>query len=77
MNEPDGTQRRAQQARENCPFLTAKQTAFHLGIARTTLKRMRSERRGPACRLHGHAWYYHIDDIEAWSNARKRDGGHD
>lgn len=76
MSEPDDTGARAQKARESSPFLTAKQTAFHLGIARSTLKGMRLEGRGPACRLHGRAWYYHIEDIEAWSNASKRNGGH-
>ena len=72
----DDTAARAQKARETCPFLTAKQTAFHLGLAARSLKTMRAEGRGPACRLHGKAWYYHIDDIEAWSNATKRGGDH-
>jgi hypothetical protein len=67
---------RARKARESCPFLTAKQTAFYLGIGWGTLKGMRLEGRGPACRLHGKAWYYHIDDIDAWSNARKKGGDH-
>ncbi|HEX4693607.1 helix-turn-helix domain-containing protein [Sphingomonas sp.] len=71
----DDTAARAQHARETCPFLTAKQAAFHLGLAPRSLKRMRVEGRGPACRLHGRAWYYHIDDIEAWSDATKRGGG--
>lgn len=76
MNHLDDTAARARKARETCPFLTAKQTAFHLGLAPSTLKGMRAEGRGPACRLHGRAWYYHIDDIEAWSNARRKGGDH-
>jgi len=75
MNDHD-TAARARQAREICPFLTAKQAAFHLGLAASSLKGMRSEGRGPACRLHGRAWYYHIDDIEAWSNAHRKGGDH-
>ena len=71
----DDTALRAAKARSTCPFLTAKETAFHLRLAPSTLKGMRAEGRGPACRLHGRAWYYHIDDIEAWSNARKKGGG--
>jgi len=67
---------RVREARETCPFLTAKQAAFHLGLAASSLKGMRLEGRGPACRLHGRAWYYHIDDIEAWSNANRKGGGH-
>lgn len=72
----DDTARRARAAREACPFLTAKQTAFHLGLAYSTLKTMRRTCSGPACRLHGRTWRYHIDDIEAWSRAHMRGGEH-
>lgn len=72
----DDVARRAQVARETCPFLTAKQAAFHLGLAYSTLKAMRLKGTGPLCRLHGRTWRYHIDDIEAWSKARTRGGGH-
>lgn len=72
----DDTAERARAARETCPFLTAKQAAFHLGLAYSTLKTMRARGTGPACRLHGRTWRYHIDDIEAWSNARRRGGAH-
>lgn len=77
MDDTDDTAARAQRARQSSPFLTAKQAAFHLGLAASSLKGMRLEGRGPACRLHGRAWYYHIDDIEAWSNARKQGGDRD
>lgn len=70
----DDTAERAQAARETYPFLTAKQAAFHLGLGYSTLKAMRASGRGPVCRLHGRTWRYHIDDIEAWSNARRRGG---
>lgn len=72
----DDIAKRAQAARETCPFLTAKQAAFHLGLAYSTLKALRANGRGPVCRLHGRTWRYHIDDIEAWSNARRRGGDH-
>lgn len=71
----DDTARRAQQARDTNPFLTAKQAAFHLGLAYSTLKAMRAAGAGPRCRLHGRTWRYHIDDIETWSNSRVRGGG--
>ena len=77
MTDPDDTARRAQRARVTCPFHTTKQTAFHLGLAASSLKDMRAEGRGPVCRLHGRAWYYHIDDIEAWSAAAAKGGRHD
>jgi excisionase family DNA binding protein len=70
----DDVAERAKAARETCPFLTAKQAAFHLGLAYSTLKALRAQGRGPACRKHGRTWRYHIDDIEAWSNARRRGG---
>lgn len=73
----DDTARRAQAARATCPFLTAQQTAFHLGLSVAALKTMRARGTGPVCRLHGRTWRYHIDDIEAWSNARATGGGHD
>lgn len=71
----DDTARRAQAARDTCPFLTAKQTAFHLGLGYSTLKAMRAAGTGPRCRRHGRTWRYHIDDIEAWSRANMREGG--
>jgi excisionase family DNA binding protein len=70
----DDVAERAKAARATCPFLTAKQAAFHLGLAYSTMKTLRAEGRGPACRLHGRTWRYHIDDIEAWSNSRRRGG---
>lgn len=73
----DDTAERAQAARATNPFLTAKQAAWHLGLAYSTLKAMRASGRGPKCRLHGRTWRYHIDDIETWSNARARGGDHD
>ena len=72
----DDAAERAAKARQTCPFLTAKQAAFHLGLAPSSWKGMRAKGRGPRCRLHGRAWYYHIEDIEAWSNAHAK-GGND
>ena len=68
---------RARAARTTNPFLTAKQTAFHLGLAYSTLKAMRARGKGPRCRLHGRTWRYHIDDIEVWSTACAKGGDHD
>lgn len=73
----DDTATRAQEARTTCPYLTAKQAAFHLGIAYSTLRAMRRTGRAPVGRLHGRTWRYHIDDLEAWSRARSSGGRHD
>ncbi len=70
----DDTADRARAARATNPFLTTKQAAFHLGLAYSTLKAMRAKGKGPRCRLHGRTWRYHIDDIDAWSNARVKGG---
>jgi hypothetical protein len=67
---------RARNARTTNPFLTAKQAAFHLGLAYTTLRAMRASGKGPRCRKHGRTWRYHIDDLERWSTAQTA-GGHD
>jgi hypothetical protein len=71
-NSIDDVALRAREARAACPFLTTKQTAFHLGISPTTLKTMRGQGRGPVCRLHGRSWFYHVIDIETWSNAHRK-----
>ncbi|MFA6125357.1 helix-turn-helix transcriptional regulator [Sphingomonas sp.] len=73
----DDTAIRAQAARATCPYLTTKQTAFHLGIAESTLRALRAAGRAPLGRRHGRTWRYHIDDIEAWSVARSSGGRHD
>lgn len=70
----DSAAKRAQAARTICPFLTAKEAAFHLGLSASSLKRMRRDGEGPRCRKHGRTWRYHIDDIEAWSAAVTRGG---
>ena len=69
--------KRAQTARAICPYLTTKQTAFHLGIAESTFRRLRTAGRGPIGRRHGYKFQYHIDDIEAWSVAHSSGGRHD
>lgn len=68
---------RARAAREACPFLTAKEAAFYLGLAVITLKGMRKKGSGPKCRKHGRDWRYHIDDLDAWSLASSVGGSHD
>jgi predicted site-specific integrase-resolvase len=73
----DDTAIRAQAARDTCPYLTTKQTAFHIGVSACTLRRLRASGQGPVARLHGRTWRYHIDDIEAWSRAVRKGGTDD
>lgn len=68
---------RAKAARETCPFLTAKEAAFYLGLAVISLRGLRRKGTGPKCRKHGRDWRYHIDDLEAWSLSNSVGGGHD
>ena len=68
--------KRVQTARAICPYLTTKQTAFHLGICESTLRKLRTAGLGPIGRRHGRTLRYHVDDIEAWSLAQSG-VGHD
>ena len=75
--EPQGMNdhhHRASDARASNPFLTTKQTAFHLGLSPRTLAAMRCDGRGPVCRRHGRNWFYHIADIEKWTELARRGG---
>jgi len=59
----------AAKARENCPFLCTKEAAPYLGLSSRTLEKMRVSGRGPSFRKHGRYVRYHIDDLNAWSQA--------
>lgn len=73
----DNIAERARIARTSCPYLTAKQAAFHLGIGYSTLRAMRAAGTAPVGRRHGRTWRYHIDDLEAWSAKRSGGAGHE
>ena len=65
----DGIVTRAALAKKSSPFLTTMQAADFIGLSERTLERMRTKGRGPDYRKHGRYVRYHIDDLEAWSNA--------
>lgn len=67
MMEHDG------RASENGPFLTTKEAAHFLNLKPNTLEKMRVYGGGPIYRKHGRHVVYHIDDLMAWSNLRKKD----
>lgn len=67
MMEHDG------RASENGPFLTTKEAANFLNLKPNTLEKMRVYGGGPVFRKHGRHVVYHIDDLIAWSDLRKKD----
>ncbi len=54
-------------------FLKTPQAADYLNLKPNTLEKMRVYGGGPQYRKHGRHVRYHIDDLIAWSNLRKRD----
>jgi excisionase family DNA binding protein len=69
---------RAAKAKRGSPFLSTDQAAFYVGLSRRTLEKMRMAGSGPRFRKHGRYVRYHIDDLDAWSEAtpmRKRARG--
>ena len=61
---------RADNARKRSPFLNTAQAAFYIGLSKRTLEKMRVIGGGPIYRKHGRYVRYHIDDLNAWSEAR-------
>jgi excisionase family DNA binding protein len=55
------------------PFLTTKEAAHFLKLKPNTLEKMRVYGGGPIFRKHGRHVRYHIDDLNAWSDLRKKD----
>lgn len=75
MDEDDRNGRAARAARGS-PFLTTQQAAFYLGLSPRTLQEYRSAGTGPRFRRHSRRISYHIDDLDAWSNAVAEAGQH-
>ncbi|MCG8357102.1 MAG: helix-turn-helix domain-containing protein [Kiloniellales bacterium] len=53
-------------------FLNTREAAEFLGLKPNTLEKMRVYGGGPEYRKHGRYVRYHIDDLNAWSDLRKR-----
>lgn len=58
---------------EDPPFLTTKEAARFLRLKPNTLEKLRVYGGGPIYRKHGRHVRYHIDDLNDWSNLRKKD----
>lgn len=69
-SDDEGT--RATRAKTVSPFLSTAQAAFYVGLSRRTLEKMRVTGGGPKYRKHGRYVRYHIDDLNAWSEARSK-----
>jgi excisionase family DNA binding protein len=63
---------RTQHARTDSPFLTTSEAGSYVGLSRRTLEKMRTTGRGPVYRKHGRYVRYHIADLDAWSEARRK-----
>jgi excisionase family DNA binding protein len=63
---------RTQNARTDSPFLTTAQAGSYVGLSRRTLEKMRTTGNGPAYRKHGRYVRYHMADLDAWSEARRK-----
>ena len=59
------------------PFLTTKEAARFLRLKPNTLEKMRVYGGGPQYRKHGRHVRYHIEDLLAWSELRKKDSTSD
>ncbi|GAB5377754.1 MAG: helix-turn-helix domain-containing protein [Acuticoccus sp.] len=56
----------------NGPYLTTPEAARLLRLKPNTLEKMRVYGGGPTYRKHGRHVRYHIDDLTAWSELRKK-----
>ncbi len=62
---------------DGAPFLTTKEAARFLRLKPNTLEKLRVYGGGPIYRKHGRHVRYHIDDLNGWSNLRKKDSTSD
>lgn len=74
MDKDDAIER-VNRAKRGSPFLNTDQAAAYLKLSGRLLKRLRVRGDGPEFRRHSRFVEYHIDDLDAWSAARKSRGG--
>lgn len=53
------------------PFLNVAEASEYLGLTRSTLDHYRWAGGGPNYRKHGGRVFYHIGDLDAWSEGRR------
>ena len=72
MEDRESSTERTQHARTESPFFTTTQAGSYVGLSRRTLEKMRTTGTGPAYRKHGRYVRYHIADLDAWSETRRK-----
>lgn len=73
----DNENARALKARQGSPFLTTREAAHYLCLSFRTLEKMRLTGDGPRFRKHGRYVRYHINDLDIWSEGRRRNSTSD
>ena len=69
----DDAAERAERAKRGSPYLNTAQTAYYLGVSAYHLVKLRRSGKGPKFRRHSRFVQYHIDDIQAWSDAQSQE----
>jgi excisionase family DNA binding protein len=69
---PAEIRRAAIASRKESPFLTTAEAAVYTNTSERTLERLRRKGGGPPFRSHGRPIRYHITDLDAWSESRRR-----
>ena len=64
---------RAERAKRGSPYLNTAQTAHYLGVSIFHMVKLRRNGTGPKFYRHSRFVQYHIDDIQAWSDAQSRE----
>jgi hypothetical protein len=70
--ELDSRAIRSSRVHEESPYLNTAQAGLYMRLSGRTLETMRSNGGGPPYREHGGRICYHIDELDAWSAARRR-----
>ena len=65
-------QSRASEAKKGSPFLPTREAAHYLSLSYRTLEKMCLTGLGPRFRKHGRYVRYHIADLDAWSEGRRK-----
>lgn len=57
--------------RVESPYMSSAEAAKYLGLTRSTIDHYRCSGQGPKYRKHGGRVFYHIEELDTWSTARR------